>query len=157
VAEVQAFRSADGGTVLVEVEPAGRPITRGRGSLAAVKEASETLEGVLQKLGPAVKGIVSELRATADWPDEVSVEFAVKISAPSPSPPGSGCPQLHQPAATGQRRSSQTARQHSASGRTTGFQYMPVASIPTSLTSKPASQSPSRVISRAVVPNVAGS
>jgi hypothetical protein len=30
-----------------------------------------------------VKGIVSELRAAADWPDEVEVEFAVKISADS--------------------------------------------------------------------------
>jgi hypothetical protein len=83
VAEVQAFRSAEGGTVLVEVEPAGGSVTRGRGFGSAVEEASESLEGVLHKLGPAVKGIVSELRATADWPDEVSVEFAVKISADS--------------------------------------------------------------------------
>jgi hypothetical protein len=83
VSEVQAFRSADGATVLVEVEPAGGPVTRGRGPGAAVAQASESLEGVLHKLGPAVKGIVSELRATADWPDEVTVEFAVKISADS--------------------------------------------------------------------------
>jgi hypothetical protein len=83
VTQVQAFRSADGGTVLVEVEPASGPVTRGRGPGAAVEEASETLEGVLHKLGPAIKGIVSELRAATDWPDEVTVEFAVKISADS--------------------------------------------------------------------------
>ena len=41
-----------------------------------------------------------------------------KGSPPSPAPPGSGCPQLHRPAATGQRRRSFTsARTNSASRR----------------------------------------
>jgi Trypsin-co-occurring domain 1 len=35
------------------------------------------------QLGPVVKGIVSHVRTDADWPDEVEVEFAVKISADS--------------------------------------------------------------------------
>ncbi len=40
---------------------------------------------------------------------------------PSPAPPGSGCPQLHQPTAMGQRRRSLTsARSTSASRRTSG-------------------------------------
>jgi hypothetical protein len=38
---------------------------------------------------------------------------------PSPAPPGSGCPQLQRPAATGRRRRSLTStRSHSASRRT---------------------------------------
>jgi hypothetical protein len=42
---------------------------------------------------------------------------------PSPAFPRSGCPQLHQPAAAGQRRSHLTStRFHSASWRTNGFQ-----------------------------------
>ena len=42
---------------------------------------------------------------------------------PSRAFPRSGCPQLHQPAATGQRRSHLTStRFHSASWRTNGFQ-----------------------------------
>ncbi len=46
-------------------------------------EAGQSLERVVGRIGPIVKGIVSELRASADWPDEVEVEFAVKISADS--------------------------------------------------------------------------
>jgi hypothetical protein len=67
---------------LVEVEQrAGGPVTRGPGSAAAVVEAGESLEQVLGQLGPGVKGIVSQLRAAADWPDEVEIEFGVKLSA----------------------------------------------------------------------------
>ncbi len=36
---------------------------------------------MLGKLGPAVQGIVSKLREGADWPDQVEVEFSVKLSA----------------------------------------------------------------------------
>jgi hypothetical protein len=36
---------------------------------------------------------------------------------PSPAPPGSGCPQLHQPAATGQRRRSLTSTRTSSASR----------------------------------------
>jgi hypothetical protein len=82
--EYLEFRSEEGGAVLVEVaEPERGPVMRGGIPGASVVEAGESLEGVLGKLGPMVKGIVSELRAAADWPDEVEVEFAVKISADS--------------------------------------------------------------------------
>ncbi len=70
----------EGGSILVEVEEQARgPVTRGR-STEAVTQAGESLERLLGRLGPAVKGIVSELRAAADWPDEVEVEFGVKLS-----------------------------------------------------------------------------
>jgi hypothetical protein len=58
-------------------------VTRGGRTGAAVVEAGESLDHVVGRLGPAIKGIVSELREAADWPDEVEVEFAVKISADS--------------------------------------------------------------------------
>jgi hypothetical protein len=35
----------------------------------------------LARLGPAVRGIVAELQAAADWSDDVEVEFGVKLSA----------------------------------------------------------------------------
>ena len=38
---------------------------------------------MLGRLGPAMRGIVLQLRAAAEWPDEVEVEFAVKVSADS--------------------------------------------------------------------------
>src|SRR5215218_4765441 len=61
---------------------------------------------------------------------------------PSPAPPGSGCPQLQRPAATGRRRSPFTsARTRGTSWRTIGFQYWPVASITTWVTPSACSQS----------------
>lgn len=82
--ELLKFQSDEGGTVLVEVaEPPSGPVTRGGRTGAAVVEAGESLDHVVGRLGPAIKGIVSELREAADWPDEVEVEFAVKISADS--------------------------------------------------------------------------
>lgn len=84
MSELLEFKSEQGGVVLVEVEDrAAGPVTRGGRSQAAVVEAGESLERVLGQLGPLIKGIVSELRAAADWPDEVEVEFAVKVSADS--------------------------------------------------------------------------
>jgi hypothetical protein len=82
--ELLKFRSEQGGSILIEVvEPLSGPVTRGGRAGAAVVEAGESLGQVLGQLGPAVKGIVSELREATDWPDEVEVEFAVKISADS--------------------------------------------------------------------------
>ena len=57
--------------------------SRVEASRSTVIEASESLEQVVGRIGPIVKGIVSEIRQSAEWPDEVEVEFAVKISADS--------------------------------------------------------------------------
>lgn len=76
------FRSDDGGSVLVEVEPAGS-VTRGGTPGDHVVEASESLGRVLGKVGPAVKDIVAELRSRADFPAEVEIEFTVKVAADS--------------------------------------------------------------------------
>jgi hypothetical protein len=46
-----------------------------------VIEAGSSLEQALAGLGPAIEGIVAQVRATTDWPDEVNIEFAVKLSA----------------------------------------------------------------------------
>jgi hypothetical protein len=73
---------AEGGSILVEVdEPSSGPVMRGGRATDAVLSAGENLEQVLERLGPVVKGIVSQLRAAADWPDEVEVEFGVKLSS----------------------------------------------------------------------------
>jgi Trypsin-co-occurring domain 1 len=71
-----------GGSILVEVDDVrSGPVTRGGRTEDAVAKAGESLEHVLGQLGPAVRGIVAQLREGADWPDEVEVEFAVKLSA----------------------------------------------------------------------------
>ena len=81
MSELLEFEVEDGGSILVEVEDGlGAPVTRGGRPGAEVTRAGESLEQVLGQLGPALRGIVSQLRASADWPDEVEVEFAVKLS-----------------------------------------------------------------------------
>jgi hypothetical protein len=82
VSQLVKMDLADGGSVLVEVaDAAPGPVTRGGRVGDLVTDASDTLEHALDQLGPVVKGVVSRLREAADWPDEVSVEFSIKLSA----------------------------------------------------------------------------
>jgi hypothetical protein len=75
---------SENGAVWVEVaESTQAPVTRGGKTGSLVVEAGESLDGVLSRIGPLVKGVVRDLRATADWPDDVEVEFSVKLSADS--------------------------------------------------------------------------
>jgi hypothetical protein len=80
VSQLVALDLREGGSILVEVDEPSSPVTRGGRPAEVVTKAGENLEQVLGKVGPAVQGIVSELRTAADWPDEVEVEFAVKLS-----------------------------------------------------------------------------
>jgi Trypsin-co-occurring domain 1 len=71
----------EGGSILIEVDEQSRgPVTRGVGAADVVTKTGESLEQVLGRVGPAVREIVSDLRSAADWPDEVEIEFAVKLS-----------------------------------------------------------------------------
>jgi Trypsin-co-occurring domain 1 len=74
--------AADGGSILVEVEEPGRggPVTRGGSPADAVLKAGVTLEQALGQLGPAVRGIVSELRSAAEGPDQVEVAFSIRLT-----------------------------------------------------------------------------
>jgi hypothetical protein len=82
VRQLVEFGLPDGGMVLVEVDGAAQgPVTRAGRPAEFVTRAGESLEQVLGRVGPAVRGIVSELRSAADWPEEVEVEFAIKLSA----------------------------------------------------------------------------
>ena len=76
------FKSQEGALIFVEVDerPSG-PVTRGGRSAEAVVEAGEGLEQVLARLSPVVAGIVTQLRETPDWPDQIEVEFGVRLSA----------------------------------------------------------------------------
>ena len=56
-------------------------MTRGGRAADTVVKAEETLEQALGQIGPAVRGIVAELRSAAHSPDEVEVEFSIKLSA----------------------------------------------------------------------------
>jgi hypothetical protein len=73
---------AEGGSVLVEVdEVIDGAVVRGRDAAAALPPLTQSLEQALAGLGPATHALVSQLRALTDFPDEIEVEFAVKLSA----------------------------------------------------------------------------
>jgi Trypsin-co-occurring domain 1 len=82
MSQVVKMDLADGSSVLVEVaDAAPAHVTRGGRADELVTEAGGTLEKALDQLGPVVKGVVARLREAADWPDEVTVEFSIKLSA----------------------------------------------------------------------------
>jgi hypothetical protein len=81
MSELLAFTTDDGSSILVEVDDqGGGRVTRGGRAVDAVVDAGSSLEQALAGLGPAIKGIVTQLRAAADWPDEVEIAFGVKLS-----------------------------------------------------------------------------
>jgi hypothetical protein len=69
VSTLLEFKTADRDPLLVEVEePSGGPVTRGGRTAEAVVEAGASLEQVLARLLPALRGIISQLREAAEWP-----------------------------------------------------------------------------------------
>ncbi|QEO14487.1 hypothetical protein FLP10_08705 [Agromyces intestinalis] len=90
MAELLAFRDEhDDSVILVETSSAGAAggdegmVTRGRRSEPMIVEAGRSLDEIMGRLGPVVRSVVAQLREAADFPDEIGVEFAVKISADS--------------------------------------------------------------------------
>ena len=77
------FPLDDGSTIVVEVdepEPEGGTVRVSRpGELA--EKAQVTFEEALNRIRPAAEGIVARLRGLSDPPDQVSVEFGLKLSA----------------------------------------------------------------------------
>ena len=77
------FALQDGGTILVEVEEfpdEGGVVKAGRPG-EVVTKAKETLEDAIDKILPAAHAVAAKLRGLQDAPDEVSIEFGVKLSA----------------------------------------------------------------------------
>jgi len=76
------FESEDGGIILVEVEV---PEEAGMVPAAAVRgvpeKAQQTFEEALDKIRPAAQAIIRKLSALHDPPDEIEVEFGLKMSA----------------------------------------------------------------------------
>jgi len=77
------FPLEDGSSIIIEVNEedtedsivqAARP-----GEIAA--RASQTFEAALEKVRPAAGAVVSKLRSLKDTPDEISVEFGLKLNA----------------------------------------------------------------------------
>ena len=83
------FPLQEGGTLLVEVdEPEGYAETTTRGGVVKASRPSEiadkakdTFEDALDKIKPAAQSIIGKLRELHDAPDEIGVEFGIKLSA----------------------------------------------------------------------------
>jgi len=77
------FPLQDGGAIVVEVDepaPKGGVVRAARpGEIAA--RAGQTFEDTLEKIKPAAQAIIAKLRGLSDPPDEIGVEFGVKLSA----------------------------------------------------------------------------
>ncbi len=77
------FPLENGGKVLVEVDepaPEGSVVRAARPGEIADK-AKDTFEDALDKIKPAAQSIIDKLRDLHDEPDEIGVEFGIKLSA----------------------------------------------------------------------------
>ncbi len=76
------FPLEEGGVLVVEVEvPEGAgmvPATRGA---ETIQKARQTFEAALARLRPAAQAIIRQLRTLHDPPDEIEVEFGLKMHA----------------------------------------------------------------------------
>ena len=75
------FPLEEGGSIVVEVdEPESAGTVRaGRGD--SIVKAKETLEEALTTVLPVTKSIVEKLRSIGNKPDEIEINFGVKLSA----------------------------------------------------------------------------
>ncbi|MCX8066212.1 MAG: hypothetical protein N3B68_00035 [Anaerolineae bacterium] len=76
------FPLKDGTSVWVEVEevegPGMVPAARGEG---VPERARQTFEAALERVRPLAEAVICKLRTLADPPDEMKVEFGLKLNA----------------------------------------------------------------------------
>ena len=82
MSELVEYELDDGTRVLIEVEERDTgPVTRGGRGGDLVKRADGTLEQALRRIGPVTAAAFAQLRDMAEPPDEIDIEFGVKLSA----------------------------------------------------------------------------
>jgi hypothetical protein len=82
MADLVEFKLEDGSSVLIETESvSGRPVTRGGRATEMISTAEDTFEQALGRMGPTSAVIIERFREMAQQPDEIEIEFGVKISA----------------------------------------------------------------------------
>jgi hypothetical protein len=80
------FPLKGGGSLVVEVDGAdssGSRVMRGMATEDAIASATSTFESALENVRSAAEAILHQLCSLAQPPDEVAVEFGVKMSAES--------------------------------------------------------------------------
>jgi hypothetical protein len=83
------------------------------------REAALTrLHGTLLRVAQReVRRRAQRLRITGPELEDLAYQAAADVLPPSPAPSGSGCPQLHRPAATRRRRRSPTSTRNDSASR----------------------------------------
>lgn len=84
--DVVELRLDDDSVLLVEARPAdtrvdGVPIDRVARPQELAHRASESLQATLQKVRPALQAIVDQLGGLADFPDRITVQFGITVTA----------------------------------------------------------------------------
>jgi len=80
--ELVEFELEDGSSILIETEDTrSRPTMRGGSASEAVVKADETFADALRRIGPTSSAIVERFRDLPQRPDEIEVEFGIKVSA----------------------------------------------------------------------------
>jgi len=76
------FPLQDGNSIIVEVdEPGDAGLVRAARPGEIVAKAQQSFEDALDQVKPAASAIIAKLRNLHDGPDEISVEFGIKLSA----------------------------------------------------------------------------
>ena len=78
------FPLKEGGTLVVEVdepETPGQVVKASTKPGAIAETAKQTFEEALDKIKPAAQSIITKLRGLHDEPDEIEVEFGIKLNA----------------------------------------------------------------------------
>jgi len=78
------FPLQEGGAIMVEVDSAAAPAgstVRGVNPTAVLEKARQSFETALEGIKPAAGAIIGKLRELGDQPEQVSVEFGIKLSA----------------------------------------------------------------------------
>ena len=77
------FPLEDGSTILVESdEPESKgPVVRGVATREIAEKAEQTFETALSKINPAAAAVIARLRDLSDAPEQVALEFGIKLGA----------------------------------------------------------------------------
>lgn len=76
------FGLSDGSSVLVEVaDLSSVPTVRGMSGSAVVERAQVTFEGAVGRIQPAVQGMIGQLHALSEQPDEIQIVFGLDLHA----------------------------------------------------------------------------
>lgn len=68
--------------IIVEVEETGSEgLVKASKPAEIISKASQSFEEALEKVKPAASSIIKKIRALQDQPDEIEVEFGLKLSA----------------------------------------------------------------------------